>query len=384
MSFDNKKITERLDAWLTMLIDVDGADLHLKSNSPIKARVKSDIVLLSKETVDAESMVSLVKALTGVDYHDFRETREYDGSYSLNKEYRFRVNIYMHLDGYAVALRLIPSHIKTIEELNLPTSLHKLTDLRRGLVLVTGTTGSGKSTTLASIIEDINKKHNRHIITIEDPIEYVHNDAESVVEQREVGTHTNSFANALRAAMREDPDIIVVGEIRDLDTAESILRAVNTGHLVFSTVHTLDARETIDRLIAIFPADEQNRIRESLAATLEAVISQRLIQGIDGNMIPAVEIMYRSPQVQELIRSKRDKEIPDAIEKEARSFDSITFNRAVFDLTLAEKITEEQAYQYASSPSDLKLMFTVSKEYEEKFHPENINDAPLLKGEEIN
>lgn len=384
MSFDNKKITERLDAWLTMLIDVDGADLHLKSNSPIKARVKSDIVLLSKETVDAESMVSLVKALTGVDYHDFRETREYDGSYSLNKEYRFRVNIYMHLDGYAVALRLIPSHIKTIEELNLPTSLHKLTDLRRGLVLVTGTTGSGKSTTLASIIEDINKKHNRHIITIEDPIEYVHNDAESVVEQREVGTHTNSFANALRAAMREDPDIIVVGEIRDLDTAESILRAVNTGHLVFSTVHTLDARETIDRLIAIFPADEQNRIRESLAATLEAVISQRLIQGIDGNMIPAVEIMYRSPQVQELIRSKRDKEIPDAIEKEARSFDSITFNRAVFDLTLAEKITEEQAYQYASSPSDLKLMFTVSKEYEEKFHPENINDAPLLKGEETN
>jgi len=384
MSFDNKKITERLDAWLTMLIDVDGADLHLKSNSPIKARVKSDIVLLSKETVDAESMVSLVKALTGVDYHDFRETREYDGSYSLNKEYRFRVNIYMHLDGYAVALRLIPSHIKTIEELNLPTSLHKLTDLRRGLVLVTGTTGSGKSTTLASIIEDINKKHNRHIITIEDPIEYVHNDAESVVEQREVGTHTNSFANALRAAMREDPDIIVVGEIRDLDTAESILRAVNTGHLVFSTVHTLDARETIDRLIAIFPADEQNRIRESLAATLEAIISQRLIQGIDGNMIPAVEIMYRSPQVQELIRSKRDKEIPDAIEKEARSFDSITFNRAVFDLTLAEKITEEQAYQYASSPSDLKLMFTVSKEYEEKFHPENINDAPLLKGEETN
>ena len=384
MSFDNKKITERLDTWLTMLIDVDGADLHLKSNSPIRARVKSDIVLLSKETVDADSMSQLVKALTGDDYHNFKETKEYDGSYSLDKEYRFRVNIYMHLDGYAVALRLIPSHIKTIEELNLPTSLHKLTDLRRGLVLVTGTTGSGKSTTLATIVEEINKKHNRHIITIEDPIEYEHNDKESIVEQREVGTHTNSFANALRASMREDPDIIVVGEIRDIDTAESILRAVNTGHLVFSTVHTLDARETIDRLIAIFPADEQNRIRESLAATLEAVISQRLIQGIDGNMIPAVEIMYRSPQIQELIRSKRDKEIPDAIEKEGKSFDSITFNRAVFDLTLAEKITEEQAYQYASSPSDLKLMFTVSKEYEEKFHPENINDAPLLKGEETN
>ena len=381
MSFDNKNITERLDAWLTMLIDVDGADLHLKSNSPSRARVKSDIVLLSKETVDAESMVSLVKALTGDDYQDFRETREYDGSYSLDKEYRFRVNIYMHLDGYAVAFRLIPSHIKTIEELNLPTSLHKLTGLRRGLVLVTGTTGSGKSTTLATIIEEINKTHNRHIITIEDPIEYEHNDKESIVEQREVGTHTNSFANALRASMREDPDIIVVGEIRDIDTAESILRAVNTGHLVFSTVHTLDARETIDRLIAIFPGDEQNRIRESLAATLEAVISQRLIQGIDGNMIPAVEIMFKSPQIQELIRSKRDNEIPDAIEKEGSSFDSITFNRALFDLTLAEKITEEQAYQYASSPSDLKLMFTVSNEYEKKFHADTINDTPLLKDE---
>ena len=285
----------------------------------------------------------------------------------------------MHLSGYAIAFRLIPSNIKTLEELNLPSSLHKLTDLRRGLILITGTTGSGKSTTLATILEEINQKHNHHIITIEDPIEYVHNDAMSIVEQREVGTHTNSFAQALRAAMREDPDIIVVGEIRDLDTAESILRAVNTGHLVFSTVHTLDARETIDRLIAIFPSTEQNRIRASLAATLEAVISQRLIKGISGDMIPAVEIMYRSPQVQELIRSKRDNEIPDAMAKENISFESITFNQALFDLTLAEKITEEQAYQYATSPADLKLMFTVSNEYEKKFHADQINEAPQLK-----
>ena len=381
MSFNNKNIRERLDAWLTMLIDVEGADLHLKSNSPIRARVKSDIVLLSKETVDADSMVSLVKTLTGDEFENFKVTKEYDGAYSLNKEYRFRVNIFMHLDGYAVAFRLIPSHIKTIEELNLPRALHKLTHLRRGLVLITGTTGSGKSTTLATIVEDINKTHHRHIITIEDPIEYVHNDSKSIVEQREVGTHTNSFADALRAAMREDPDIIVVGEIRDLATAESILRAVNTGHLVFSTVHTLDARETIDRLIAIFPTEEQNRVRATLSATLEAVLSQRLIKGIDGNMIPAMEMMFKSPQIQELIRNKRDSEIPDAIEKEGISFASITFNRALFDLTLAEKITEEQAYQYASSPADLKLMFTVSKEYEEKFHSDTMNEAPSLKEE---
>ena len=372
-------LEEKLNDWLTMLIEANGADLHIKSDSQIRARIKSEIVLISKERIDAKTMELLVQILTGDNYQDFKTTKEFDGSYALDENYRFRVNIYMHLNGYAIAFRLIPSNIKTIEELNLPTSLHKLTNLRRGLILITGTTGSGKSTTLATILEEINQKHNHHIITIEDPIEYVHNDSKSIVEQREVGTHTNSFAQALRAAMREDPDIIVVGEIRDLDTAESILRAVNTGHLVFSTVHTLDARETIDRLIAIFPSSEQNRIRASLAATLEAVISQRLIKGISGDMVPAVEIMYRSPQIQELIRSKRDNEIPDAMAKENTSFESITFNQALFDLTLAEKITEEQAYQYATSPADLKLMFTVSNEYEKKFHADQINEAPQLK-----
>jgi twitching motility protein PilT len=287
----------------------------------------------------------------------------------------------MHIGGYAIAFRLIPSYIKTIEELNLPKVLHKLAHLRRGLVLVTGTTGSGKSTTLASIVEEINKTYPHHIITIEDPIEYVHNDAKSIVEQRELGLHTSSFSRALRAAMREDPDIIVVGEIRDIATAESILQAVNTGHLVFSTVHTLDAKETVDRLIAIFPTEEQNRVRTTLAATLEAVISQRLIKGIDGNMVPAIEMMFRSPQIQELIRSKRDNEIPDAIEKEGIMFDSMTFNRALFDLTLADKITEEQAYQYASSPSDLKLMFTMSEKYEEKVKSNKKDDTPFLKDE---
>lgn len=376
-----QNLEERLNSWLTMLIEAEGADLHIKSNSPIRARVKSDIVLLSQEKIDAKTMESIVKFLTGDNYDTFRETKEFDGAYALDQKYRFRVNIFMHLGGYAIAFRLIPSYIRTIEELNLPTALHKLAHLRRGLVLVTGTTGSGKSTTLASLIEEINKTYSRHIVTIEDPIEYVHADSKSIVEQRELGMHTNSFSRALRAAMREDPDVIVVGEIRDIATAESILQAVNTGHLVFSTVHTLDARETVDRLIAIFPAEEQNRVRETLAATLEAVISQRLIQGTSGDMLPAVEMMFKSPQIQELIRHKRDSEIPDALEKEATSFDSITFNRALFDLALAGKITEEQAYQYASSPADLKLMFTISTEYEEKYHTNKIDDTPTLKDE---
>ena len=376
-----QNIKERLDAWLHMLIEADGADLHIKSNSQIHARIKSDIVLLSNEKLDEKTIESLVKMLTGDAYEEFMENKEFDGAYALDENYRFRINISMHLGGFALAFRLIPSYIKTIEELNLPTALHKLAHLRRGLVLITGTTGSGKSTTLSSIVEEVNNTYPRHIITIEDPIEYVHNDAKSIVEQRELGLHTNSFSAALRAAMREDPDIIVVGEMRDMATAESILQAVNTGHLVFTTVHTLDARETVDRIIAIFPNEEQNRVRETLASTLEAVISQRLIQSISGEMIPAVELMFKSPQIQELIRNKRDHEIPDALEKERTSFDSITFNRALYDLTLAEKITEEQAYQYASSPADLKLMFTVSSEYESKFHPDAKYDAPELKGE---
>ena len=381
MSMHNESILERLNGWLQMLIESDGADLHIKSKSQIHARIKGAIVLLSNEVINSQEMKELVKALIGEGYEEFKKIKEFDGGYSPDDKYRFRVNISMNLNGYAIAFRLIPPNIKTIEELNLPSALHKLSDLRRGLVLITGTTGSGKSTTLATIINEINSKHPHHIITIEDPIEYAYHDNKSIVEQRQVGMHTNAFSTALRAAMREDPDIIVVGEIRDIATAESILQAVNTGHLVFSTVHTLDARETIDRLIAIFPSDEQNRVRETLAATIEAVISQRLIRGISGDMIPAVEMMFRSPQIQELIRNKRDNEIPDAIGKEGIMFDSISFNRALFDLTLADKITEAQAYQFASSPSDLKLLFTLSPDYEKKVLQNKSKEDLTLKEE---
>lgn len=379
MSLSEQDVLKQLDVWLTMLIDVEGVDLHIKSNSPMRARVKSDIALLSREIIKAEMLEALVKVLTADAYKKFKETKEFDGAYGLKDKYRFRVNIYMHLGGFAIVFRLIPPYIKTIEELNLPIALHKLAHLQRGLVLVTGTTGSGKSTTLASIIKEINKTYKKHIITIEDPIEYMHHDIKSIIEQRQVGLHTNSFSGALRAALREDPDIIVVGEIRDIATAESILQAVNTGHLVFSTLHTADAHETIDRLIGIFPTNEQNRVRTTLAATLEAVVSQRLIKGTSGDMVPAVELMFKSPLIKELIRAKRDNEIPDAIKKEGNSYDSITFNHALFDLTLRGKITEEQAYQYATSPADLKLMFTMSQEYEKKVKRNKKEDELWLK-----
>lgn len=355
---------DKLNMWLEMLISIEGADLHIKSNSPLHARLKSDIILLSNEIASEKTIEDIVELLTNDTIEQFYKKKEYDGAYKLDARYRFRFNIFLHVDGIGIAFRLIPDKIKTFEELNLPAALNKLVDLRRGLVLVTGTTGSGKTTTLATILESINQKHHRHIITIEDPVEYVFHDKKSIVEQRELGTHTHSFARALRAAMREDPDIIMVGEIRDMATAESIIQAVNTGHLVFSTVHTLNAQETIDRLIGLFPTNEQNRVRQTVAATLEATISQRLIEGVDGEMIPAVEMMFKTPLVQELIRARRDNELPDAIEKEGIMYDSISFNRALFDLTLANRISEEQAYQYATSPADLKLMFTLSPEYE--------------------
>jgi twitching motility protein PilT len=360
------EIEKKLNMWLDTLISAEGSDLHIKSNSPLRARVKDDIVLLSKEIINEKHLNELVKFLTGRHYESFLDDKEFDGAYKLGKEYRFRYNIYMHIDGYAIAFRLIPPKIKTLEALHLPPQLHRLSDLKRGLVLITGITGSGKSTTLAAIIEEINRKHSRHIITIEDPVEYIFHDKKSIIEQRELGTHTGSFSKALRSALREDPDIIVVGEIRDLATAESIIQAVNTGHLVFSTIHTLNVKETIERLIGLFPSEEQDRIRQTLAATLEACISQRLLKGKNGKMLPAVEIMFKSPFIQELIRKKRDNEIPDTIEKEGKIYGSISFNKTLFNLTLEGKITEEQAYQFASSPSDLKLMFTISPEYTAK------------------
>lgn len=365
-ALDKKTLIKLLDTWLALLIEKNGTDLHIKSKAPVKARIKGEIISLSDTLVQKNTIKALVHLLTGDKYKSFEEDKEFDGTYITDKQDRFRINIYSHYNGLALNFRIIPQHIKTLEELNLPSALHKLAKLQRGLVLITGTTGSGKSTLLSSVIEEINQNSNKHIISIEDPIEFVYIDKKSIIEQRELGTHTHSFANALRSAMREDPDIIVVGEIRDIDTAESILQAVNTGHLVFSTVHTLDAKETIDRMVSIFPTGEQNRIRTTLAATIEAIISQRLVKGIDGNMIPAVEMMFRSALVQDLIRTKRDSEILDVIEKEGHSFDSISFNQSLFNLTLEGKISEKKAYQYATNVSDLRLMFNLSEEYTQK------------------
>ena len=360
LSSENRNTKEILNAWLLALLKYQGTDLHVKSNAPVRARIQGEIKVLGQSDVNASTVEDIVKLITASAYSDFMDNKEYDGAYMLNEQYRFRVNIYLHQTGYGLNLRLIKNKILTIEELNLPPVLHKLAKLERGLVLITGTTGSGKSTLLASIIEEINQTYNKHIITIEDPIEYTYKDKKSIIEQREIGMHTKNFSTALRSSMREDPDIIVVGEIRDLATAESILQAVNTGHLVFSTVHTIDAKETIDRMISIFPTEEQSRVRATLASSLEAVISQRLIKGKAGIMIPSVEIMFKSLLIQDLIRNNKDNEINEYMSQDKQSLGSQTFNQSLYDLVITDKISEETAYKYASSIADLKLMLSLS------------------------
>ena len=223
------------------------------------------------------------------------------------------------------------------------------------MVLVTGVTGSGKSTTLAAIIDAINARQRKHILTIEDPIEFIHQDKQSIVNQRSIGEDTLSFANALRSALREDPDIILVGEMRDLETMEIALHAAETGHLVLSTLHTLDAKETINRIVGMFPTAEQNRIRLTLASVLQGVISQRLVKTVDGKRTAALELLLKTPRVADLIAKNRDDEIKNALEEGKEVYGTQTFDQALLDLFFAGKITEEEALSNATSPDDLKL-----------------------------
>lgn len=370
-----------LEYFLEALVQKEGSDLFVKSDAVVSARINGELMPLSANRLEGDVVETIARHILGAQYTVFEQQFEYDTMYVLNAQSRFRVNLFWHLGGIALVFRLVPLEIKSIDALNLPKPLHRLARLERGLVLITGTTGSGKSTTLASIIEEINFTRRKHIITIEDPVEFVHIDKKSVIEQRNVGLHTKGFNQALRAAMRENPDVIMVGEMRDLETAENVLQAVNTGHLVFSTLHTLDAKETIDRLIAIFPPFEQERIRLNLASNLEAVVSQRLIRSREGMLVPACEILFRSPMVEHLVRMKRDFELLDVMEKEHDHFGSTTFNQALFDLCLNGVISEEAAFSHSGNPADLKLMFSQSSAYQKKIGNtlENIKEDIGLK-----
>jgi twitching motility protein PilT len=346
---------KKVRAYLKKMIEVGGSDLHIKANAVVRARINGNIVQFSGGIFSKEDALTFAKELLKGRFGEFVEHKELDLVYPYDENSRFRVNIFFQMDGVSAVFRVIPVKIPSFEELHLPDVVKNFTTKERGLVLVTGVTGSGKSTTLATLINEINITKKKHIITIEDPIEFVHKDRGCIINQRSVGQDTLSFGGALRAALREDPDIILVGEMRDKETINLALHAADTGHLVFSTLHTIDAKETINRIIAQFPTDEQNRVRISLAGVLQGVISQRLIPTKDGGRRAAMEVLVRTPLIEKLIMENRDYEIRDTIEAGKDHYKSQSFDQSIFDLYNEGIISKEQAMENATSPSDLEL-----------------------------
>jgi twitching motility protein PilT len=351
----NYEVLKKIRGYLRRMVDAGGSDLHIKANGVVRARVNGDVIPLSGEIFSKEDALTFAKELLRTRFPELVEKKELDLVYPFDEQTRFRINIFFQMEGISAVFRLIPVKILTIDELNLPSIVHSFAQMERGLVLVTGVTGSGKSTTLASIINEINWNKRKHIITIEDPIEFVHKDRKCIINQRSVGQDTISFGTALRAALREDPDIILVGEMRDMETIEIALHAADTGHLVFSTLHTLDAKETINRIVSVFPSVEQNRVRMTLSSVIKGVISQRLIPTVDGKRAAALEILVRTARIEQLIAENRDVEIPDTIAEGKDLYGSQTFDQGILDLYLTGRISREEAFNYATSPSDLKL-----------------------------
>jgi len=294
----------RLDELLRQMKLEGASDLHLTSGSAPYMRINGEMVKLKYRTVSAETCEGLIFEILNEKQRElFKENWDLDLSYPLSGVGRFRVNVFMQRNGVSAVLRLIPEEIKTIRELDLPEQLSSLIDVSEGLVLVTGPTGSGKSTTLASLIHTINKENQAHIITVEDPIEFVHENQRCLISQREIASHTKSFSNALRAALREDPDIILVGEMRDLETISLAITAAETGHLVFGTLHTNSAIKTIDRVIDVFPEGQQTQIRVMLSESLRGVVAQALLPRPNHQgRVPVVEILINVPAVANLIR----------------------------------------------------------------------------------
>ena len=347
---------EKLKLYLRTMISNKGSDLHLKSGSQVRVRIHGVLKVLGKDVLSADMMDKLAQEIMSADQYEKLQTdKNLDFSYVLGSENRFRVNFFYQMDGLSAVLRIIPVDILTLEDLNLPPVIATFTEIQRGLILVTCVTGSGKSTTLAAMIDKINREQKKHIITVEDPIEFVHKDRGCLINQRGIGQDAHSFSDALRAALREDPDIILVGEMRDLETIDIALHAANTGHLVFSTLHTLDAKETIDRIVGMFGNEEQNRIRMSLASVLEGVISQRLIPTKRGGRVAGIEVLKKTARIEQLIAENRDAEIPDALFEGKEIYGTQTFDQALLDLVRKGDITNEVALEYATNPADMKL-----------------------------
>jgi twitching motility protein PilT len=323
------------------------SDLHLTSGSAPYMRIHGDMVKLNYRNVSAETCHSLIfEILTEKQKELFTEEWDLDLSYPLESVGRFRANVFMQRNGVSAVFRLIPENIKTIDELDLPEQLASLIDISEGLILVTGPTGSGKSTTLASLIHTINEKQQAHIITIEDPIEFVHENRRCLISQRELASHTKSFGAALRAALREDPDIILVGEMRDLETISLAITAAETGHLVFATLHTNSAIKTIDRVIDVFPEGQQTQIRVMLSESLRGVVAQALLPRPDRQgRVPVVEILVNVPAVANLIREGKTHQIASVMQT-GRAHGMMTFDGAIHDLIQKNLISREDGVSF--------------------------------------
>ncbi len=358
-------------AILTNVIENGASDLHINVGMPPILRRNTELVDLDFPAISNEDAKEMVLSMIGPDrFKKFEANKDLDFSTNLDDGHRFRVNAHYQRDTIAIAFRVIPNQIPAIDDLHLPPIVKELTDLPRGLVLVTGHTGSGKSTTLAAMVEVINTKYRKRIVTMEDPIEYMIENKESMIEQREVGSDCTTFASGLKHVLRQDPDIIMVGEMRDLETTGSTITAAETGHLVFSTLHTINASQTIERIIDIYPAAQQNQIRTMLANTLQAVISQTLFRRVDEpGMVPCTEILLCTSAVRNCIRENRIYEIPNVIET-SRRLGMQNLDNSIADMYFKGYIDREEAIMRSSNPSKMEKLLVPADELEAFESPE--------------
>jgi twitching motility protein PilT len=382
LGFGADKRPVELETILRAAVEQGASDVHLKADKPPVMRYDGDLREMDGfgvfDSLMLEDVLNVIGALTPRRVAAFQDTGELDTAYQIPGLPRFRVNAFRQRGDISFAFRVIPREVPDFASLHLPRGVERLSEEHRGLVLVTGATGAGKTTTLAAVVGHINKTRRQHIVTIEDPIEILHNDAGCIINQREVGLDTESFNQALRRALRQDPDVILIGELRDSETAETALQAAESGHLVLSTMHTVDAAETISRLVEFFPAIKQPAVRSILAGVLRGVVSQRLLPRVGGGRRAAVEVMVANSRVQELIREDKAEFIPEAI-KEGSFFDMQTMTDALIDLVVAGEVDEEVAAAAAPNRHD----FTIALGRAQKEHAvEQEKAARVARGED--
>ena len=341
-----------LDTLIAMAKELGASDVHLVAGLPIRVRVDGSLRNLTEETLTPQDCETYGQILAGGQFPDIETIGEMDLAHSFPCGVRTRINLFRQQGALSAAIRLLAEGIPDLEDLRLPPVVASFPDYRSGIVLVTGETGSGKSTTLAAILNRINHTRPAHIITLEDPLEFLHRHGRSIVSQREINVDTESYVTALRAALRQSPDVILLGEMRDYETINIAMTAAETGHLLFSTLHTIGAANTIDRIIDVFPANQQHQIAVQLSLVLTAVISQQLVPGVDGRMLPAFEIMTVTPAIRNMIRDSKIPQIEGVINSSAKE-DMISMDASLLSLFKKGQITKETALTYATNPEML-------------------------------